>query len=250
MADQKDDFLAIEQRRVKGNPEGLIQFVTEKNYRFQFAFFLNAYPEFPDDQKELIFSKIYPVFQKYDKDAWAASGKNVRDYLEVGSVSLEWAHKIFETVDKPVTQLEFKALFATIDVTHDGKLSLIEYLMYKYSKSIVDIASRPQIANPFIAKAQAEVDAAQAAIDTFKAKMADLEAKSKTLTGVQQRKVLNEIEQNKNEDVLNKKYNADLAHAEKALRTAIGKKTPGASGVEWLAARFEAAKIVPQSKKN
>jgi phage gp36-like protein len=242
---QGDDFVQIEATRVKGNPEGYIQAATDRNYTFQLAFYLNAYPETDEKDREFAFRNVYLNFQKFDKDQWAAEGKDPRDYLEVGSVTLEWAHKFFETVEAPLTQLEFKKVFKEIDVTKDNRLSLLEYLMYRYKKSIQDIAARPQVANPAIAQAQAQVDAANAAIDAFTAKMAVLEEKVATLTGVKKSMAQNEIDQNKNEDLLNKKYNADLAHAEKALRTAIAKKIPGASGQAWVAARIETNKVVP-----
>lgn len=245
MSDSKNEFVSIEAARVSTAPEAYIQTATDKNYQFQFAFYLNAYPETPEADRENIFRNYYLNFQKLDVAQWNAEGKDKRDYLEVGSVTLEWAHKFFELTEGAVSQLEFKKIFKEIDVTKDNRLSLLEFLMYKNNRSIQDISARPQVANPAIAQAQAEVDAANAAIDAFNAKMADLENKVATLTGVKKSMAQNEIDQNKNEDVLNKKYNADLAHAERALRSAIAKKIPGAAGQAWVAARIETNKVVP-----
>lgn len=237
-----DDFVAMEAIRVKGDAKAYIQFVTEKNYRTQFAFYLNAYPETPEEDREDTFRRAYKKFQEYDKAQWNAERKPMQDYLEVGSLTIEWAHKVYEDIDRPVTHLEFKKMFATIDVTGDKRLSLLEYLMNKNGKSIEDIASRAQVANPAIQRAQQEVDAATKAIADLEARMTELKVLAAAGDGVKSLSAGSELEQLRTKNQMN--MNANLAHAQKALREAL-RQNSGAHGLAWVAARIETDKIIP-----
>lgn len=232
-----DPFVAIEATRVKGDAVALFREITAGNFSFQAQFYLNAYPTTSDADKELIYSTFYKTMQKLDRDQWDAEGKNPRDYLETGNLTIEWAHKYFELVDKPATQLEFKKIFAAIDTTSDGQLSLLEYLCYKFERQIPDICGRPQVANPDIYNAQRALDQANAALDAQQA----LEDAQQAIVDdpeastVKKSRASSQLAQLQNAGRLS--LNRELETAQRLVRAAAKRTTPESSGRVWWSAR-------------
>jgi len=252
MAHHADPFIAIEAVRVKGDNVGLFRDVTSKDFSFQAQFYLNAFAETSDADKEFIYTKLYKTMQKLDRDQWDAEGKNPRDYLETGNLTLEWAHKFFELVNKPMTQLEFKKIFTAIDTTSDGKLSLLEYLCYLYNRDIPAVCGRPQVNNPDIANAQRALDDANAAIAAQNGKeqaQQDIIDNPDT-SSVKRSKAANQLKQLQNEGRL--ALNTDLETAKRLVRNAAKKSTPESSGRAWWTARVltEATLAGPQKAQN
>jgi len=246
-----DPFVAIEATRVKGDNVQLFRDITAKNFSFQAQFYLNAYPATSDADKELIYSTLYKTMQKLDRDQWDAEGKDSRDYLETGNLTLEWAHKFFEMVEVPMTQLEFKKVFTAIDTTNDGKLSLLEYLCYKYQRGIPDICARPQVANPAIAAAQRQLDDANAAVAAQDEKESAQQAiiDNPDTSGVKKARATNDLAQLQAGGRL--ALNQQIEGAKRAIRSAAKKATPESAGRTWWAARVltEQTLAGPQRKQ-
>eukprot|EP00013_Stygamoeba_regulata_P001234 CAMPEP_0177638076 /NCGR_PEP_ID=MMETSP0447-20121125/5300_1 /TAXON_ID=0 /ORGANISM="Stygamoeba regulata, Strain BSH-02190019" /LENGTH=311 /DNA_ID=CAMNT_0019140023 /DNA_START=1600 /DNA_END=2535 /DNA_ORIENTATION=+ len=149
-----------------------------------------------------------------------------------------WSAKFLEDKDSAMTLAQRKQALADIDLNHDGKMSLLEYLAWKYKKSVKDVENAPQganqakieaaqrkmdevqaaladveasiqavkDANAAVLSAEAELQAAQAELkaqeDAYHGKMKELEEKSKSGPIVQKNKAANELAQLKSEDPL------------------------------------------------
>jgi DNA repair exonuclease SbcCD ATPase subunit len=77
-----------------------------------------------------------------------------------------WSAKFLEDNDKAITALERKNALKDIDKNNDGKMSLIEYLLWKFKKSTKAVVDAPQGSNvDALKKAQAQLDAVQKSLD-------------------------------------------------------------------------------------
>jgi len=81
-----------------------------------------------------------------------------------------WSAKFLEDNDKAITALDRKAALKVIDVDADGKMALIEYLVWKYKKGINETITAPQGDN------SAAIKAAQQKIDAVMSQLAECEA--------------------------------------------------------------------------
>jgi len=81
-----------------------------------------------------------------------------------------WSAKFLEDNDKAITALDRKAALKVIDVDADGKMALIEYLVWKYKKSVAETNVAPQGDN------SAAIKAAQQKIDAVMKQLAECEA--------------------------------------------------------------------------
>lgn len=95
-----------------------------------------------------------------------------------------WSAKFLEDMDKAITSQERKEALRMIDQDNNGKMALIEYLLWKYKKSLGEVANASQGEN------KEEIEAAQARIAEVQAALEDvlskLEAQKQALAAQQQ----------------------------------------------------------------
>lgn len=192
-----------------------------------------------------------------------------------------WAAKFLEDRDKAITSLARKEALRTIDVDNNGKMSCIEYLVWKYKKSVTETENAPQGGGTpedarRLAEAQeelgklngllAELQAAQMEQkkqeDEFNRKCRELEQTSKEgKSTVIRSKAANELAQMKAEDPLPlrrakittdaavRKVLKQIAHVQELIEE-LKRKGSVAAGTLWWMQRelFEADARLPTSK--
>jgi len=76
-----------------------------------------------------------------------------------------WSHKFLESLGETLTVIKLRETLRKIDVDANGKMALLEYLMFKYEKSIPEVVNAPQGSNQEeLRQAQAKLEAVQAAL--------------------------------------------------------------------------------------
>jgi len=73
-----------------------------------------------------------------------------------------WSAKFLEDNDVAMTQNARKEALRSIDVDHNGRMSLIEYLIWKFNKTVAECANAPQ--GSLTPEEQRELDACQASL--------------------------------------------------------------------------------------
>jgi len=154
----------------------------------------------------------------------------VKKFIELDMMSTErkgaqgneldqfWSAKFLEDCDKAMTALSRKDALKKIDLDSNGKMSTIEYLVWKYNKGLEETVNAPQGTSPELEAAQRSLERLQvtlkelqAAVDELKKqedeynkKINDLTAKSTDASAsmVNRSKAANELAQVKAEDPL------------------------------------------------
>jgi chromosome segregation ATPase len=130
------------------------------------------------------FSKGSESFAKLDMmgpDRKGAAGSELDQF---------WSAKFLEDNDKAITALERKAALKEIDKNNNGKMALIEYLLWKFKKSVHQVATAPQGDNSEkIAECQRRIAEVQAALDDV---MRKIEVQKQALREVQEARHANE----------------------------------------------------------
>jgi len=76
-----------------------------------------------------------------------------------------WSHKFLESLGETLTVIKLRETLRQIDVDANGKMALLEYLMFKYQKSIPDVVNAPQGSNQEeLRQATLKLEAVQAAL--------------------------------------------------------------------------------------
>jgi len=88
------------------------------------------------------------------------------------------AHKFLESLGETLTIVELRAKLRKIDLDANGKMALLEYLCFRYHKSVADAANAPQGGSP---EDQKQIDAAAALLDELNTALADLQTKLASL---------------------------------------------------------------------
>lgn len=138
--------------------------VESKEYGRQAQFFMNAFwTECASEEADNIFAAV-EEFANWDKKG-GVHGHSLN----------EWdSHKLLEALGQTLTGLEFRAAMAEIDQDHDKKMSVLEYLLWRYrdisSVTIHELLTRPQGTNDAVERAMAALDAVQAEIDAIEEK--------------------------------------------------------------------------------
>jgi hypothetical protein len=131
--------------------------ITQKSYKDQASFFLNAFWKEFEPKAEDIW-KCYKKFIDLDKQQWNALPKEKRpteNYTETNSLDEFWSHKYLESHGKTLTAIEFRNEFKKIDANFDKRMSFLEFLVWEFNVSIKEMMMRPQGADAGeIAKAQ------------------------------------------------------------------------------------------------
>jgi len=90
---------------------------------------------------------------------------------EGGELDQFWSAKFLEDMDSAMPAIARKEAFRTIDQDSNGKMSAIEYLIWKYKKGVKETVEAPQGDN------KEAIRKAQEALDAVIRQMADCEAK-------------------------------------------------------------------------
>jgi hypothetical protein len=253
---QNDVFVEVEELRAKGDDAKTMEFVANKNFTFQAQFFLNSRFEYlSEEQRELIFTRYYKGMQKMDKDQWAANGKNVRDYLETGNLSLEWGAKFTEIIFKeekrePLTYTQFQKEFKEIDSTRDKKLSLVEFLVWHLNTSIKDLMAGSQLNDFDISNKRQALNTANAAPEAWEKKKQGMEEIIKNGSAVESARTRNELKQHDLQKPDPMDVNTAQNNYDRAVKKA--KKSSNPPGLVWWQARLvrEENDLKPQKKQS
>jgi len=88
-----------------------------------------------------------------------------------------WSHKFLETLGETMTVIEMREKFRKIDADFNKRMSMLEYLMFRYNIEPHAMVTAPQGGDQEqINKAQAMVDTAQKAVDEMNAALAAAQA--------------------------------------------------------------------------
>jgi len=88
-----------------------------------------------------------------------------------------WSHKFLETLGETMTVIEMREKFRKIDADFNKRMSLLEYLMFRYNIEPHAMVTAPQGGDQEqINKAQAMVDTAQKAVDAMNTALAAAQA--------------------------------------------------------------------------
>ena len=137
--------------------------IVKKKYADQAVWFLNGFWEEVQPHAEDVW-KWAELFAELDQEK-KAEGCELDEF---------WSHKFLERLGETMTVIEMREKFRTIDVDFNKRMSLIEFLAYRFKKTIQEVIDAPQGGNQEeINKAQAAVDAAQKAVDEMVARLAE-----------------------------------------------------------------------------
>lgn len=119
--------------------------VSQKPYKAQFAFFLNG---FWNAGIEAHVEEIYAIYKKFvDLDKRGDDGNELNEFD---------AHRVLEAFDETLTVKEMRETLKRIDVDSNTFVSALEYITFKYEKTVDEVMNAPQGDN------KAAIDAAQA----------------------------------------------------------------------------------------
>ncbi len=111
--------------------------LTRKKYVDQAKWYLNG---FWKDGAEQESENIWKYSHKFmELDAKKKAEGNELDEFE--------AHKFLEFLGETLTVVALREKLRKIDVDANGKMALLEYLMFKYEKSIPEVVNAPQGGN-------------------------------------------------------------------------------------------------------
>jgi len=142
--------------------------IVTKKYADQAVWFLNGFWDELEAHAEDVW-KWVELFGQLDQDK-KAEGCELDEF---------WSHKFLESLGETMTVIEMREKFRTIDVDFNKRMSLIEFLAFRFKKSIQEVIDAPQGGNQEeINKAQAAVEAAQKAVDEMVARLAEATRKA------------------------------------------------------------------------
>jgi len=127
--------------------------LTRKKYSEQAIWFLNGFWEELEQETE----NVWNYTEKFSSlDTRKKEGNELDEF---------WSHKFLESLGETLTVIQLREKLRKIDLDANGKMSLLEYLMFKYSKTILEVLNAPQGDPKVIQKAQEELQAVQTALD-------------------------------------------------------------------------------------
>eukprot|EP00456_Euglypha_rotunda_P084141 TRINITY_DN842_c0_g1_i18.p1 TRINITY_DN842_c0_g1~~TRINITY_DN842_c0_g1_i18.p1 ORF type:complete len:232 (-),score=55.68 TRINITY_DN842_c0_g1_i18:11-706(-) len=172
MSDTKLDKKLLEQ----------FQTVTTKKFTDQGIFFLNAYWKEHSEHAEDVW-KFAQKFIELDKAAWSALGKDSDEWKMGADVDEFYSHKFLETFGETMTVIKLRETLRAIDIDNNKRMSLIEYVIFKYTLSVKELLERPQGTNEALVKAQQALEEVQKEIEKIEKQKKKLEKESEG-TGV------------------------------------------------------------------
>jgi chromosome segregation ATPase len=185
----------------------------KKFYKDQAIWFLNGFWGKGVDPNEA--NKVWDYVKKFiELDNMSTERKGAQG----NELDQFWSAKFMEDMDKAMTSIARKEAFKKIDLDNNGKMSTIEYLLWKYDKSLQETVDAPQGTSPELEAAQralerlqvtlkelqAAVDELKKQEDEYNGKINDLTKKStdSSVSMVNRNKAANELAQLKGEDPL------------------------------------------------
>jgi hypothetical protein len=224
----------------------------KQSYATQAKLFLNAFW----DQEQARAEEVWDFHLKYIKTDLHLKGVNFPNPSKEGTQLNEHGfHYFLEKNIKPLTVLEARAKLKEADVSFDGEVSFLEFLLWYFKKNPKDFIKRaPQdpkeitFMTPELRAATAALNAAKAEIQKIEDEKDRLEEESKQ-PGIKGSKAKNELSQLLSRDLTD--LNKALLTAEAAVRKlgGTGKETP--PGTLWWFGREieEMKKYKPKSKQ-
>lgn len=148
--------------RVDENLKGKFQAIVDRNYAGQAKWFLNGFWETDGKEAETIWgfvAKAEEIDHRKKKEG------NELDEFE--------AHRFLEQLGETLTVQAMRNKLRDIDIDFNKRMALIEYLMFRYNKSVKQVANAPQGggSQSKIDEAQAKVAEANAAFDDMTARL-------------------------------------------------------------------------------
>jgi len=166
--------------------------LTRMKYEEQAKWFLNAFWN-AGIQGEC--ESVWKFSQKFiELDSKKKEGNELDEF---------WSHKFLESLGETLTVISLREKLRQIDMDANGKMALLEYLLFKYAKAPKDVITAPQGENPEeLQAAQVRLDAVQLALNDL---LKQLEDQQKALA--EQRRAEEEV----------RKSEEDLRQAVQAL---------------------------------
>jgi len=169
--------------------------ITSKTYKDQAIWFLNGFWEQHQNEAE----NIWKFAQKFiELDQKKGQGNDLDEF---------YSHKFLESLGETLTVMALRERLRQIDVDNNNRMALIEYLMFKYSKSVEQVVNAPQSDNKEeLELAQRKVDAAQKAFAEMQSRLEEqkqaLESQKKAEEGARKAEALAKEAENENKAAL------------------------------------------------
>lgn len=191
--------------------------VCTRTYSEQCQFFLNAFWEEFGDQAEIIYSRIWETFKSVEMANQGISYRHL--YMEGFDLDFDMGLRAFEVLDNyfkspegatdkkqyPAAVPEFmtaivrkKELRNKVDVNFDGRVGMLEFLLYLFKASpkvLMERSQRSVESNPELDAARAALAEVNRRIRAYEAEKARLEKIRDTKTGVKRLGAINMLAQ-------------------------------------------------------
>jgi len=137
--------------------------ISAKNFKDQAIWALNGFWDILEKDAELVWTWAQKLGELHQEKH--ADGSDLDEF---------WSHKFLETLGETMTVIEMREKFRKIDADFNKRMSLLEYLMFRYNIEPHAMVTAPQGGDQEqINKAQAMVDSAQKAVDAMNSALAD-----------------------------------------------------------------------------
>jgi len=162
---------------------------------------------------------------------WEGDSKD-KDHVDFTRTEKDWKTKFVHC--KPEMQTAIvrkKELKEKVDVNFNGRMSMLEFLLYLFKASPKDLVTRmeKESEDPEVRKARLALQEVNKRIAAYENERSRLQAEIDANTGVKQLKAKNELEQI-DKGPLREQLNAALITAEAAVRIAVRKSKGGGAG--------------------
>lgn len=151
--------------------------IQNRPHSAQAIWFLNGFwgEPFDDETAEEVWKyahKFYEIQMGRRKYYGATSKNNPKEDSKEGkSLDQFQAHRFLESVGETKTASALRAELKTIDVDKNNKMSITEYLLFKYGKTPQDVIDAPQGNPEEIREAQAALQEAHAQLNELSSKL-------------------------------------------------------------------------------
>lgn len=274
---QHAKWVKWEEKRCDEGPSATLSAIGHAPYTEQILFFMNAFywdlypgggkPDATNPNGEELGNVIYSLYAKewakLDQDQWNERKDVTPDnYMPTDSIDQSYAQMFVEKIYKaegrpPVTAVQMKKELAAIDINSDGRLSMIEFLLWHLNKKHEDMTSKFQLNNADLFNAFQAKHNWRAEKDAWEAKEASLQKVADEATGVKKGRAAQDLKNhqstsenlNASETVATKKVTA----AKKAALANAGGQPFGpytALGTKWWLARKRTEDILRKSQKS
>lgn len=177
--------------------------VCARTYGEQCQFFLNAFWDEFGDQAEVIYAVIWDIFKKVEMESQGISYLHLYEEgfdldFDMGLLVFERMTNYFRSSEGKAHATQYPAALPTemtaivrkkelrnkVDVNFDGRVGMLEYLLYQFKaspKTLMERSTRSAESNP-------ELDAARAALAEVNKRIKAYEAEKARLTRIMEKK--------------------------------------------------------------